>query len=981
VTQNPIAREEQIFHAARAISSRAEQSSYLDKACGQDAQLRARIEALLRAYTSDPSNDGIVPNAGGAAFDQFMQTVPSMIDEPIGTVISHYKLLERLGEGGFGVVYMAEQQHPVRRKVALKLIKPGLDTKQVIARFEAERQALALMEHENIARVFDAGATSTGRPYFVMELVRGVPITTYCDTNHLSPRQRLELFVRVCDAVQHAHSKGVIHRDIKPSNVLVTLHDGVAVPKVIDFGVAKAAGQQLTDRTLFTQFAQMVGTPLYMSPEQAEMSGLDVDTRSDVYSLGVLLYELLTGTTPLDTERLKLAAYDEVRRIIREEEPPRPSTRLSTVAQLATIASNRGVEPKKLGLIVRGELDWIVMTALEKDRRRRYETASGLARDVKRYLSDEPVEACPPSATYRLRKFARRNKLALLTVSALLVMLLSLVVGLAISNRIIAAERNDKTNALALAEAQKQRAEANFWKAAVAVRDTVTNIAGGSLPMPPETRERFTMVAKQFYQSLIDENSDDPSRRFETALGYRSIALLDSRQARAKEAEAGMTKAIEAFERLSIDYPDELEFVAELATTRSYFARILEHTGRKEQAVEHRKRAMEIYERVVAHGSPNRYVLEWSARLLSQEAISHAGAGRMEEFGKLFPRVINLAQRAEKAPRDFVKYPRNADFQRTSGHTFRLMAFDLQKLRLDEEAAKCLELAIRIFDEAHAEEPTVATHYRYAADTRRRLGEILLWRNRLPEAESILRDAMNRYQEVRKRWADQPFNPEGRAATHFALATLLANTGREKEAADMMAQGLKIDPSDYQRWLDAAGLFLAAGDHDAYRRTCAALLDRFTGEAVKNPYSASAISRTCALEVGAVSDFTRVEKMTHGIASALKDTGRHSTLVLSNALIECRAGRPERAIEWMKRYSLDSPGTTEPIAYLVLALGDAKLGRRQEAQAALVEAQKISSTRPQGRVSPQWLGWVHFTVLEREVKDLLSATPDSAPQP
>src|SRR4051794_26541519 len=297
----------------------------------------------------------------------------SPVTEWAGTMVGRYKLLERIGEGGFGVVYMAEQQHPVRRRVALKLIKPGVDTRQVIALFEAERQALAMMDHENIAKVFDAGATDSGRPYFAMELVRGVPITEYCDKNELPPRERLELFVRVCRAVQHAHTKGVIHRDIKPTNVLVTLHDGVPVPKVIDFGVAKATGQQLTDKTLFTNFAQMVGTPLYMSPEQAEMSGLDMDTRSDIYSLGVLLYELLTGTTPFDKDRLRQAAQDEVRRIIREEEPPCPSTRISTMLgdKLATVAAHCKTDPKRLGPLVRGELDWIVMKALEKDRSRR----------------------------------------------------------------------------------------------------------------------------------------------------------------------------------------------------------------------------------------------------------------------------------------------------------------------------------------------------------------------------------------------------------------------------------------------------------------------------------------------------------------------------------------------------------------------------------------------------------------------------------
>ena len=315
-----------------------------------------------------------------------------------------------------GVVYVAEQTQPVRRKVALKIIKPGMDTKQVIARFEAERQALAMMDHPNIAKVLDAGATESGRPYFVMELVRGIPITDYCDREQLSIPERLELFVLVCRAVQHAHQKGIIHRDLKPSNILVTVIDGAAVPKVIDFGVAKATGAALTERTLYTGFHQFVGTPLYMSPEQADLSGMDMDTRSDIYSLGVLLYELLTGTTPFDQETFRTAAFDEMRRIIREEEPPKPSTRLSSLgATRTTVSANRKADARHLDRTVRGELDWIVMKALEKDRRRRYETANDFAADVMRYLTDQPVEACPPSAWYPLGKFARRNRVALTT--------------------------------------------------------------------------------------------------------------------------------------------------------------------------------------------------------------------------------------------------------------------------------------------------------------------------------------------------------------------------------------------------------------------------------------------------------------------------------------------------------------------------------------------------------------------------------------
>jgi serine/threonine protein kinase len=432
-------QEQSLFIEALEKEDPAERAAFLERACAGDAALRQRIERLLARHQEDsgfleaPATPPLLPPRPEAAADH--PELPATADlatfrEPVregpGTVIGPYKLLEQIGEGGFGIVFLAEQQAPVRRKVALKVLKPGMDSREVSARFEQERQALALMDHPHIAKVLDAGQTAGGRPFFVMDLVRGVPVTDYCDQAQLTARERLELFGQVCQAVQHAHQKGIIHRDLKPSNVLVTLQDGKAVPKVIDFGIAKALGQQLTDKTLHTGFAEMIGTPLYMSPEQAARSGLDVDTRSDIYSLGVLLYELLTGTTPFDRERLREVGYDEWRRLLREEEPPRPSTRLSTLGgAVATVAAQRQSDPRRLSQLLKGELDWIVMKCLEKDRGRRYESASALAQDIERYLHDEPVLACPPSRWYRLGKVLRKHRAAVLTAAAFVGLLLA----------------------------------------------------------------------------------------------------------------------------------------------------------------------------------------------------------------------------------------------------------------------------------------------------------------------------------------------------------------------------------------------------------------------------------------------------------------------------------------------------------------------------------------------------------------------------
>jgi len=537
-----------------------------------------------------------------------------------GTVIAaRYKLLQEIGEGGMGTVWMAEQTHPIKRLVAVKLIKPGMDSKTVLARFGAERQALAMMDHPNIARVVDGGTTEAGRPYFVMELVKGLPITQYCDDRSLPIRDRLELIQMVCGAVQHAHQKGIIHRDLKPTNVLVTEHDGRPIPKVIDFGLAKALynPQALTDQTLFTAFGAAVGTPLYMAPEQFGVNALDVDTRTDIYSLGVILYELLTGSTPLEKRRLREAAWDEVRRLIQEEEPPRPSLRLSSCDALPSIAARRQTDPVRLGKLVRGELDWIVMKALEKDRNRRFGTASALADDLRRLLSNEPVSAGPPTVQYKLRKFARRNRGPLVAVALVLLVLLGGVVGTTIG--LIEARRQRDEAELARrheveqrAEADRQRDEAKrnrvradqgFQLARGAVDSYLAKI--GSSPRLEQAglqtlRKELLQEAGTFYEQLTRLEADDPGLKADLAAALRNYAMVARWNGSSRQAIERLERAMALYEQIVAVDPGNDEHQAALAATAEALGDLHAEQSSIAKAEENFQKAIAIRERLSA---------------------------------------------------------------------------------------------------------------------------------------------------------------------------------------------------------------------------------------------------------------------------------------------------------------------------------------------------------------------------------------------
>lgn len=643
--------------------------AFLEVACAGDPALRAAVDQLLRAH-------GQAGNFLGGLSEPATKDDSAHTERP-GTTIGPYKIVEQIGEGGFGIVFLAQQQQPVRRNVALKVLKPGMDSRHVIARFEAERQALALMDHPHIARVLDAGQTQSGRPYFVMELVKGIPITRYCDQQRLTPRERLELFLPVCMAVQHAHQKGIIHRDLKPNNVLVASYDGRPLPKVIDFGVAKALGQQLTDRTLVTGFGGIIGTLEYMSPEQAEFNARDVDTRADIYSLGVLLYELLTGSTPLTKERLNQAAVSEVLRLIREDEPPKPSTRISdSKDSLALVSAQRKLEPARLTREVRGELDWIVMKCLEKDRARRYETANGLARDIERYLHDEPVEASPPSGMYRLRKFTRKHRKWLGTATAFMLLL---AVGAAVSTgqalRARAAERQAVTardaqaEQLELAKQAEARAQAvlKFFQDKVlsavrpkgqegglgkdatiraALDQAEPEIAASFANQPlVEASIRNTLGVSYWY---LDAN-EIALRQQERALELRrqvfgpehpetvgamnDVAIILHTLGRFDEAHKLFAEAVEVKRRtLGPEDPVTLRSVNNLAN-------ILAEQGDFEEAIKLTEETMQIQRRV--EGPENIFTLRSTYNL----AIMLRHAGEIERAGKLFDEALRVLTR------------------------------------------------------------------------------------------------------------------------------------------------------------------------------------------------------------------------------------------------------------------------------------------------------------------------------------------------
>ncbi len=765
---------------------------FLDHACGDDVELRRRVELLLAAHQGEDSflDRGDDDEQADVTIDQ------PPLEQP-GTQIGPYTLLEVIGQGGMGVVYRAEQRQPIERQVALKIIKPGMDTQQVIARFDAERQTLARMDHPHIAHVLDAGATDSGRPYFVMELVTGIPITEYCDQHGLSIPARLELFVSVCQAVQHAHQKGIIHRDLKPSNILVAEHEDTPLPKVIDFGVAKATGGRLTDKTAFTSLGQLVGTPLYMSPEQAGLSGQDVDTRTDVYALGVLLYELLTGEPPLDKQRFRDAAYEEIRRVIREEEPSKPSTRVSALGDAATTASgHRQVTPASLRRLLEGELDWIVMKALEKDRTRRYETASAYAKDIQRYLNDEPVEAGPPSVVYRFRKFAHRHKLAFLTTSLVAV---SLLLGMAGTTWQSMRARSQA----ARAELGEQRAEREAKKARTeaaisqAVNDFLTEdlLAQADPENEPDRDIKLRTILDRASANLEGRFPDQPlvAAAIHMTLGMTYLSLGEYEKAERHVEKAHATRCL----TLGREHPDTLWSMHNLAV-------VFGAQGRYDEAEKLSAEALEINRRVLGPEYPDtltimmalacwyndqgryneaeklhREVLEIRRRVLSPEdhytlesmhnlAIVYCGQGRYDEAEKLHSEVLEIRRRVlgPEHVHTLISMMNLANVYRDQCHYA-----EAEKLQ-----AEVLEIQRRVLGPEHP-------------DTIRNLGNLaatyVSW-HRFAEAEKLLNEVL----EILRRVLG-PEHPHTLASMNNLAATY-EHQGRNVEAEKLHAEVLEI---------------------------------------------------------------------------------------------------------------------------------------------------------------------------------------------
>jgi eukaryotic-like serine/threonine-protein kinase len=984
--------ERNIFIAALARPNAADRAAFLEEACGGNAELRGQVEALLREHER-------LGNFLESQTAKLAATLDEANSERPGTVIGPYKLLQQIGEGGMGTVFMAEQSQPVRRKVALKVIKPGMDTKQVIARFEAERQALAMMDHVNIARVLDVGATDAGRPFFVMDLVHGVPITKYCDDNRLTPRQRLELFVPVCQAIQHAHQKGIIHRDIKPSNVMITLYDGKPVAKVIDFGVAKAIEQRLTERTLFTQYGTMIGTFEYMSPEQAEMSALAADTRSDTYSLGVLLYELLTGSTPLSGKRVKAAGYGEILRMIKEEEPPRPSTRLSDSGEaLASISAQRHMEPAKLTKLVRGELDWIVMKCLEKDRNRRYETPHGLARDIQRYLDDEPVQAHPPSAMYRFRKFARRHRVALVTTG---LVALALVLGTVVS--VWQAVRGTRAEGLAQTRLEAETEARQQADDALKQAKTNYDLAEDRAAQIRRDLERLKAANAALDRGRwygVNRHWDDAHAALTKAIQLRPDHVSVWVERGELHTRLGLwdLAAADFAQEMELREADTTHYLYRHALLRSYVG---DAEGYHQACRRMRERFRGTTNRGFAIDAVRACVLAPDADAERHQLVELAQSIVASDQGHAFHLyVLGIAHYRAGQYEEAVRRLRESLVDDPSwgarGINHPVLAMAYHRLGKAAEARKALDKAAGSIDQWARE------RYQSGWDWVTHLGAEAIWP--IPwwdwlECQLYYREAKvlidgappvddPRLHVLRARafaglrWCEKaaqeydaalkltPRDPQVLLEAHRNRGYWCTEQRQWGEAAAEFAKASELQLDDSYLWRFQAVAHLAAGDADAYRRTCAAMLERFEKTEVR--LTAGNVLLACVLRDDTLPDMARLLPLTR-VADRVWHWG---TWVRGAALY--RAGRYEESVRSFET----AAKTYRPRAWdwCFLAMAHHRLGHSDEARRCLAEAARWidEANRHEGDdlsgTGAAWGNWhepVVYPLLLREAEALL----------